>query len=66
MARGGRIQGASAFTKALKEYGGGKSMEDGLKRVATEQRQQGFQQGVRYALNNLSLLERVIGRPFKR
>jgi len=24
MARGGRIQGASAFTKALKEYGGGK------------------------------------------
>jgi len=66
MARGGRIQGASAFTKALKEYGGGKSMADGLKRVANEQRQQGFQQGVNYALKRLSLIERLTGHQIKK
>ena len=62
MGKIGRIQGASAFTHALKEYGGGKSMVEGVKRISTENRQQGFQQGVNYALQRLSLAERILGR----
>ena len=62
----GKMKGASLFTHALKEYGGGKSMADGIKRIAVEQRQQGFQQGIEYALRKMSILERLIGHPFKR
>ena len=42
----GKVKGASFFTHALKEYGGGKGMADGIKRIALEQRQQGFRQGM--------------------
>ena len=61
----GKVQGASAFTHALKEYGGGKSMAEGVKRIAKENRQQGFQQGVNFALQRLSLAERLLGRQMK-
>ncbi|MGN0753513.1 MAG: hypothetical protein ACI4ME_03570 [Aristaeellaceae bacterium] len=59
-----KLKGASKLTHALKEYGG-KSMADGIKRIATEQRQQGFQQGVKYALCKMSILERLVGHPIK-
>ncbi|MBQ8312959.1 MAG: hypothetical protein IJX84_07140 [Clostridia bacterium] len=60
------VKGAAMITHVLKEYGNGKSMVDGIKRIAVEQRQQGFQQGVNYALQNLSFVERLVGRSFKR
>ena len=56
------LRGAAAITHALKEHGNG-SMVNGIKRIANESRQQGFQQGVNYALQRLSLLERILGRP---
>lgn len=55
-----KLLGAAAFTHALKEHGNG-SMVNGVKRIANESRQQGFQQGVNYALQRLSLLERIVG-----
>lgn len=60
----GKLKGASMITHALKEYGG-KSMADGIKRIAAEQRQQGFQQGVEYAMRNMNILERLVGHPIK-
>lgn len=66
MRKAGRVQGASAFTHALKEYGGGKSMEAGVKRIAKESKQQGFQQGVNYTLQRMSLLERLLGYQIKK
>lgn len=62
----GKVKGASFFTHALKEYGGGKGMADGIKRIALEQRQQGFRQGMEYALQHMNLFERLIGHPLKR
>lgn len=62
----GKMKGASLFTHALKEYGGGKSMADGVKRIAFEQRQQGFKQGIEYALQHMSLFERLLGHPLKK
>lgn len=56
-----KLRGAAAITHALKEHGNG-SMANGIKRIASESRQQGFQQGVNYALQRLSLLERILGR----
>ena len=61
-----RLPPAAEFTHALKEYGGGKSMADGVKRIAKESQQKGFQQGVTYALEKLSLIERLTGRLNKR
>ena len=66
MGRAGRVQGAAAFTKALKEYGYGVGMSEGIKRIAFEQKQQGFRLGVNYVLQQLSPLERLMGRPFKK
>lgn len=60
----GKLKGASALTHALKEYGG-KSMADGIKRIAVEQRQLGFQQGVEYTLRKMSIWERLFGHPIK-
>ena len=62
----GKMKGASLFTHALKEYGGGKSMADGVKRIAFEQRQQGFKQGIEYALQHMGLFERLLGHPLKK
>lgn len=56
------LRGAAAFTHALKQYGHGVSMEAGLKRYGIEQKREGFQQGVSYALQKLSLTERILGR----
>lgn len=61
-----RLKGASLIAHNLKEYGG--SMQGGLERLSKESRkagkQEGFQQGVNFALNKLSLLERITGRQF--
>ncbi len=56
------LKGAAATTHGLKEYGHGISMEAGLKRLQAESRRDGFQQGVNYALQRLSLTERILGR----
>lgn len=58
-------RGASSITHGLKVYSGGKSMRAGIEKLAFDQRQQGFRQGVDYALRNLSLLERILGRRLK-
>ena len=58
----GNTRGASSITHRLKAYSGGKSMRAGIEKLALEQRQQGFKQGVDYALRKLSLLERILGR----
>lgn len=60
------LKGAAAFTHRLKEYGGGVSMIAGLKRFGSEQKKEGFQSGINYALSHLSLLERILGRQIKR
>ncbi len=61
-----KLKGAAAITHRLKEYGYGRSMEAGLKRLAVESRREGFQQGVDFALNRLSLAERILGHQIKR
>ena len=66
MEKRGEIQGAAAFTHALKEYGGGKSMAAGVQRIKKESKQEGFQIGISYALQRLSLIERVMGREIGR
>jgi len=59
------LRGAAAFTHKLKEYGYGKSMEAGVRRLATESKREGFEQGVNYALQRMSVFERLIGRQTK-
>lgn len=61
----GKMKGASLITHAPKEYSGGKNVGDGVKRIAVEQRQRGFQQSIKYALK-MSIWERLVGHPFKR
>ena len=60
------LRGAAAFTHALKEYGNDISMEAGLKRYGMEQKREGFQQGIDYALQKLSFTERLLGRQINR
>lgn len=64
------LKGAAAITHGINEYGGNKGMQEGLKKMTIDSRragqQEGFQQGVNYALQNLSLLERVLGHRIKR
>ena len=63
------LHGAPVITHKLKEYGFGKSMVAGLERLTKESRQagqrEGFQQGVQYALQRMSVLERLVGRQFR-
>ena len=63
------LHGAAVTTHNLKEYGYGKSMAAGLERLAKESRQsgqrEGFQQGFNYAMKNMSVLERLLGRRIK-
>ena len=66
MSKKGSLQGAPAFTHALKEYGYGKSMYDGVKRIKSESKQEGFQAGIDFALHRLSLAERILGRKINR
>ena len=42
------LKGAAAFTHRLKEYGGGVSMEAGLRRFGSEQKREGIQIGINY------------------
>lgn len=56
------LKGAAAFTHRLKEYGEGVSMEAGLRRFGSEQKREGIQIGINYALQRLSLAERILGR----
>ena len=57
------LKGAPAITHRMKVYGG--SMEGALTKLAKESKRagqrEGFQQGFNYALNELSLLERLVG-----
>ena len=62
MSKTGKTQGAAAFTHALKEYGGGKSMAAGIKRIASEEKRKGFEEGIAYAFKRTTLLERLLGR----
>lgn len=48
-----KLHGAAAFTHALKEYGGGKSMVEGVKRIARESRDQGRLEGVILTIRTL-------------
>ena len=41
-------RGAAAFTHALKEYGGGKSMAAGVQKIRKESKQEGFRIGVKF------------------
>lgn len=63
------LHGAPITTHGLKEYGLGKSMVAGLERLAKESRQagqrEGFQQGVQFALQRMSVIERLLGRQLK-
>jgi hypothetical protein len=56
------LKGAAVTTHGLKEYGYGINMQAGLKRLRAESKREGFQQGVNYALQRLSLAERILGR----
>ncbi len=58
------LKGAPAITHRLKVYGHG-HMENGLRRLAQEHQKKGFQQGISYALKNLTVFERLIGHQFK-
>ena len=60
------LKGCAAFTHRLKEYGGGISMEAGLRRFGNEQKREGIQIGINYALHRLSLAERILGRQINR
>jgi len=64
------LKGAAAITHGINEYGGNKGMLEGLKKMTADSRragqQEGFQRGVNYALQNLSLLERVLGHRIKK
>lgn len=64
--KGKPLKGAAAFTHWLKEYGGGVSMEAGLRRFGNEQKREGIQIGINYALQRLSLAERILGRRINR
>ena len=64
--KGKPLKGAAAFTHRLKEYGGGVSMEAGLRRFGNEQKREGVQIGINYALQRLSLAERILGRRINR
>ena len=61
-------KGAALIAHNLKEYGG--SMRGGLERLAKDSRKagqrEGFQQGYRHALTDLSLLERIVGHKIGR
>ena len=63
---GKSLKGAAAFAHLLKEYGGGVSMEAGLRRFGNEQKREGIQIGIDYALQRLSLAERIPGRQINR
>ena len=60
------LRGAPVTTHGLKEYGYGKSMEAGLRRLRAESKREGFQLGVNYALQKLSLAERILGRQIRK
>ena len=65
---GKATKGAALIAHNLKEYGG--SMQGGLERLAKESRtagkQEGFRQGIKYALNEFNLLERIVGHKIGR
>lgn len=60
------LHGAAAITHSLKEYGLGKRMVAGLERLTQESRragqQEGFEQGIQFALQRMSVIERLLGR----
>ena len=64
------LKGAADITHSINEYGGNNGMREGLKKIAADSRrsgqQEGFQRGINYALQKLSLLERIAGHPFRR
>lgn len=55
------LKGAAKITHNLKVYGNGR-MEDGLKRLSRESQLKGFKDGVNYAMQNMTLAERLFGR----
>ena len=55
------LKGAALITHNLKVYGNGR-MQDGLKRLVQESKNEGFQQGIKYAMQSMSLRERLFGR----
>ena len=63
------LHGAPVTTHGLKKYGLGKSMVAGIERLVKESRQEGqlegFQQGVQFALQRMSVIERLLGRQLK-
>lgn len=61
MAKQGSVKGASMISHGLKEFGYGKSMRDGLDRLARESREAGRQEAINY-LKNLNIFERILGR----
>ena len=64
------LKGAASITHRINEYGGNKGMNIGLEKLSSDSwragKQEGFQQGVNYALQNLSLWERVFGHRIKK
>lgn len=64
------LKGSAKVTHSLKEYGNGQSMKKGIQRLMIESREagqrEGFQQGVQFALQRMTLLQRLFGGKIRR